>query len=239
MTSGPVNSAWYRFVAWAARTLFFRLMGGCRILGIENVPRTGPVIIAPVHVSELDPPLVGSTCPRILRFMAKEELFRNVAFGRLIASVGAFPVKRGEGDAAAIRQSLKWLADGEAVLVFPEGGRNDGRTMNPLLPGVAVLAKRSGALVVPVGLGGTAQMWPKGAKRPRRGKSTVLYGRPFTYEEAVGDGDRDAFSSYLADRIVEECRAAGFEIRSGDGARGRSESRRSRTRSSTTGPETA
>jgi len=223
---------WYWFAAWVARVLFFQSMGGCRVIGKENVPAEGPVIIAPVHVSHLDPPLVGSTCPRILRFMAKEELFRNPLLGALIRSLGAFPVKRGESDSAAIRRALQWLQDGDAVLVFPEGGRNDGTEMNRLLPGTAVLAKRSGAVIVPVGLGGTSSMFPRGSKRPKRGKTTVVYGRPFTYEEATPSDNREEFARFLAERIAESCSEAGFEVRTSAEATVQNASRPSRRPSS-------
>ena len=232
MKANRIVPQWYWFAAWVARTLFFKAMGGCRIIGHENVPASGPVIIAPVHSSNLDPPLVGCTCPRILRFMAKEELFRNPLFGRLIKSLGAFPVKRGESDSAAIRRALQWLEDGEVVLVFPEGGRNDGVQMGPVLPGTAVLAKRSGAPVVPVGIGGTTTMWPRGAKRPRRGRSTVVYGRPFNFADATESGDREEFATFLAERIAEVCREAGFEVRTSGEATGRRGSRPPRTPSS-------
>ncbi|MBS1713524.1 MAG: 1-acyl-sn-glycerol-3-phosphate acyltransferase [Armatimonadetes bacterium] len=237
MTTGDIIPQWYWFAAWVARTLFFQAMGGCRVVGKENVPREGPVLVAPVHCSHLDPPLVGSTCPRMLRFMAKEELFRNALFGKLIRSLGAFPVKRGESDAAAIRRALQWLQGGEAVLVFPEGGRNDGETMNAVLPGTSVLAKRSGAAIVPVGLGGTAVMFPRGARRPKRGRTTVVYGRPFTFDEAAPSGDRDEFARFLSERIAEACREAGLELRTSDATRDRSGSRRLRTPSSSPDPE--
>lgn len=158
------------------RRLVFPLLGGVRVLGAENVPKTGPVLLCPVHLSHADPAAVGCTSPRTLWFMAKQELFRVPVFGPLIRSVGAFPVDREGTDAAAVRRAIARLDGGGALLVFPEGRRGDGDRLQPLQPGVAVLARRPGVRVVPVGLAGTAELLPKGASRPRRHRVTVCYG---------------------------------------------------------------
>ncbi|MCU0317696.1 MAG: 1-acyl-sn-glycerol-3-phosphate acyltransferase, partial [Fimbriimonadaceae bacterium] len=87
--------AWYHFVKWFVRTVFFGLMGGVNSVGRENVPPKGRLIVASVHISHIDPPLIGSVFPRTLRFMAKQELFK-FPLGILLRSLLAFPVKRGE-----------------------------------------------------------------------------------------------------------------------------------------------
>lgn len=211
------KALWYRFIAFLARWLVFGSTGGVKITGEEHVPPNGAVLIAPVHVSHFDPPLLGSTCPRELRFMAKEELFKNPVFGALIRSVGAYPVKRGEGDTAAIRLTLKWLQEGRAVLVFPEGQRGDGVTMGQMLPGIAVLARKSGAPVVPVGIYGTHIIKPKGGKGIHRCKVRLVYGKAIYYEERSKEGDekygRQHFLDTLRDGILEACRDAGLELK--------------------------
>ncbi|MCW5943599.1 MAG: 1-acyl-sn-glycerol-3-phosphate acyltransferase [Fimbriimonadaceae bacterium] len=210
-------SPWYRFCRAAVRDLFFRPMGGYRALHAERVPVEGPLIVAPVHVSFLDPPCVAVGLPRGLRFMAKEELFRFRPFAALITSLGSFPVKRGAGDTEAIRRAIAEIEGGHAVLVFPEGTRNDGETMLPVNRGVAMLAKRTNAPVLPVGVSGTHRCWPRGAKRLRRSRFTVSFGVPLTYAEfAAGTDDRtarDAFSQELARRILEATREAGWPIK--------------------------
>ena len=110
----------YNIAVWIVRVallVVFRI----KTVGRENIPKEGGVIIAYNHRSYWDPVMAGLTCPRKLRFMAKEELFKNKFFGFLIKSLGAFPISRGHGDLGAIKGSLKILAQGDAMLIFPEG----------------------------------------------------------------------------------------------------------------------
>lgn len=212
-----VKSWWYWFIAWVARRIAFNLLGGAKITGIENVPKHGPVLMAPIHVSFLDPPIVGCSSPRQLRFMAKEELFKVPLLSQLIRSLGAFPVKRGEGDTAAIRKTMEWLESGQAVLMFPEGQRGDGVTMGPVQAGIAVLAKRTKAQIVPIGISGTEKVLPKGGKGIHPRRMTVVYGKPFTFEDTLQDADgqneRQHFADVVARRIAEACAEAGLPIK--------------------------
>ena len=207
---------WYAFAAWFTRRIFFGLMGGLKVVGAENVPKTGPVIIAPVHVSHIDPPLVGCCCPRRLRFMAKEELFKVFFLGPLIRSLGAFPVKRGEGDLGAIRLTIEELRAGHAVLMFPEGTRGDGVTLNPIQAGMAMLAKRSEALIVPIGIAGSNKMLPRGKSRLHRARVTVVFGEPLDYAKfCEGKKEREArseFADELARRLAQLTTQAGLPV---------------------------
>ncbi|MBC8066367.1 MAG: 1-acyl-sn-glycerol-3-phosphate acyltransferase [Chlorobia bacterium] len=211
------NDRWYRFVNWLVRTFFFGLVtGGLKSIGRENIPSTGPVIIAPIHVSHLDPPATSCAMPqRRLRFMAKEELFKGI-FGKLIASLGAYPVHRGEGDMEAIRKSIDMLNQGEALLIHPEGTRGDGVRMLPVNKGVAMLAKRTGAPVVPVGIVGSKVVMPRGKAKRRRHLITIAFGKPFTFAEvAQGFNDkeaRDEFCRVISERIRKLCNEHGFPV---------------------------
>jgi 1-acyl-sn-glycerol-3-phosphate acyltransferase len=206
----PIQTAWYWFIRAVVKYLYFKLSGGMRVSGTENVPRTGAIIVASNHASYLDPPLMGCALPRVLTYMAKEELFRNRVFGWLIRSLGAFPVRRGAGDLESIRIALSILAENRALLVFPEGTRNLGQQMGPMNRGVEMLARKSGALVVPVGLTGTAQKWGKGQK-PKWGGVKVRFGMPMSYADFP---DKDRFAAELERRILELCRADGNMLRS-------------------------
>lgn len=209
------RSSWYAFVIRIVRNGFFRLItGGLRSVGGENVPSEGAVIFAPNHVSNLDPPAVAcGNDKRQLAFMAKEELFKGI-FGKLIASVGAFPVRRGEGDTESVRRTIALLQEGRAVLVFPEGTRGDGKRLLPFNRGVAMLAKRTNALVLPIGVVGTHIVAPRGGKGLKRHPITIAYGRPFTYAEiasgATEKENRDRFAAELERRILELCASQGL-----------------------------
>lgn len=207
---------WYWFIRWLAARLI-GAFGGIKAIGTENVPQDGPVLLAPIHMSFLDPPVVGISCPRPVCYMAKEELFRPPGFSQLIRSLKAFPVKRGANDSGAIRLAIELLQSGECVLVFPEGGRNDGETLLEIQSGIAMLAKRSGAAIVPVGISGSQKMLPKGAKFLKRAKIKVVFGEPFTYadiESAEGkQASRDAFSRVMAERLVQATHEAGLPIK--------------------------
>lgn len=211
------NPLWFAFCRWLTKVIIFNCYGRFTSIGDENVPRTGAAIIAPVHVSHLDPPAVACGSARQMRYMAKEELFRKKWARILISSLGAFPVKRGEGDTESIRISLEMLKQGEALVLFPEGTRGDGKTLLPISRGVAMLAKKTKVPIIPVGIIGTHTRMPVGTLKIKRGDVTVVYGTPFTYDEvATSENEREnreIFSDFLASRIVELCNQHGFDIK--------------------------
>jgi len=183
----------------AVMRLAYRLLGRLRVEGAANVPRTGPVILAPNHVSAADWPAVGVAAPRALWFMAKAELFSMPVLGPLIRVCRAFPVRRETADRAALRATEALLAEGEAVVIFPEGRVSEDARLQPLKSGVALLALRTGAAVVPVALLGTERLLPFGAHMPRpvRKPVVVRFGPPIPLEdlrapEQVGGTHRDA-----------------------------------------------
>ncbi len=182
----------------------FAAAGGLEWVHEERVPKMGSLIVAPNHLSFADPPAVGSATHRPLCFMAKKQLFVPVV-GRVLKMVGAFPVDRGSADLAAIRKAQALLRAGEAVLVFPEGTRGDGRSLGEPNQGVALLAKLASAPVIPVAVVGSDRFLPKGAKLPRRAKISIVWGEPFTYASvAEGLDEKEArrrFALTLMERI--------------------------------------
>ena len=140
-----------RFVVLALLGSLYRLT----VSGAQHIPASGPVLVAVSHKSDLDPLFAGAGLRRQMRFMAKVELFRVPLLGRLIKALGAFPVERGAGDRAALEISLQVLANGEALLMFPEGTRHKDAEIHPFMPGVGMIAMRSGATVIPAALTGT------------------------------------------------------------------------------------
>jgi 1-acyl-sn-glycerol-3-phosphate acyltransferase len=196
-------------VARAVTRWYMQLKGGMRVIGRENVPPKGGVILAPNHVSYLDPPLVANGLSRMMASMAKAELWNNPYFAWIMTGVAAFPVSRGTSDREAIRTGLKRLEDGHPLLLFPEGTRGDGVTLGKFNSGVALFARRSGAPVVPIGIYGTQFIMPKEGKS-RRAVSTVAFGKPIYYDQAGTDDD---FNARLAREILAIAEAQGWPLR--------------------------
>jgi len=174
-------------IAVALMRLLFRVEGR----GTEHVPAQGPVLIVANHSSVLDPPLVGGMCPRQLTFLAKAELFRIPGFGGLIRRLGARPLRREGADPSALRTARRVLAEGKALLVFPEGTRGEEGRLREAKPGAALLAVQSGAAVVPVYVSGSGRAWPRGRRLPRPAKVVVTFGAPLRFQQATG-ADRKA-----------------------------------------------
>ena len=171
-------------------------------------------------MSHLDSPAMAVAFRgRRLRAMAKEELWKNPLFGRIIEGIGAFPVRRGEADAEGVRKCLELLKGGEAVIVFAEGTRGDGRTMLPLEPGVALLAKKSGVPVLPVGICGTQFVMPAGGGGARH-RVRVVVGEPFLFDDVAGKGrdGRERFLAELRGRVLAMTSEGGVPLLDADEA---------------------
>ena len=157
--------------------------------GRENIPATGPVLLVANHSSLLDPPVIGGAAGRQLTFLAKAELFEIPGFGGLIRRLNARPIRREGVDPGALRTAMRALADGGAVLIFPEGTRGDEGVLRPAKAGAGMLAVLSGAPVVPVYVKGSGHAWPRGRRVPRPRKVTVTFGEPLRFDGERG-GDR-------------------------------------------------
>lgn len=138
-----------------------RLIFGCKVLGAENLPLKGPVILASSHASNFDPLTLGISYPGVIRWMAKIELWFPI-LGWIMDKGGAFPVRRGEADRDAIRQAKELLEKGWVVGFFPQGTRTRGEDLGEGLPGVGMLAISSGVPVIPVRVKGNDRIFRRG-----------------------------------------------------------------------------
>jgi 1-acyl-sn-glycerol-3-phosphate acyltransferase len=195
-------SLYSRFIAGLCR-VGLRSIARVRVEGIEGLPRSGPLIIAANHMSNADPPFIGGwLAPALGRrptFLAKEALFKG-SLGILIRSLGAAPVKAGGSDIGAYRVAKGILDRGGVVAILPEGTRSFDGVLSQPKPGVSLLATRTGAPVLPVGISGTDELIGREQVLPHIGSRIILrVGRPFSL--VISDGvDRRAA---LADADVE------------------------------------
>jgi 1-acyl-sn-glycerol-3-phosphate acyltransferase len=194
-------------VAFGAR-LFGRAISRVTIEGAtDEIPREGPLIIAANHASNLDVPVIGSwlipLLGRRIHWLGKKELFDWPIIGWVAASGGVHPVDRGGADVEAFRLAQRILDEGHVLFVFPEGTRSRDGALQEARDGIALLALRTGAPIVPVGISGSDRVWPKGQRLPHPGgRVTVRVGRPFRPADELPDGTARSTAKRLATQLV-------------------------------------
>ena len=151
---------------------------GCSALttieGLENIPAEGGFILCCNHISARDPFYLAIPVKnRFFHFMAKVELFKWKPLGAILTALGGFPVDRGHNDLNAVRTSLKLVAEGHALALFPQGTRSRDNSRTPMLSGVSMIALRSGAPVIPAYIDGPYRLF----RRTR-----ICFGKPVSFE---------------------------------------------------------
>ena len=210
----PVTPVREEIAPWmAALAAAFRvgLAGLTRVRvegAVDEIPRTGPVIIAANHSSNLDVPVLGSSLmPRIGRrfqWLGKKEVFDWPIVGWVARNGGVHAIDRSAADVDAFRLAARILEEGHVLFVFPEGTRSRDGALGEGRDGVAVLALRTGAPIVPVGVTGSYERWPRGQKLPHPGgRVTARVGSPFRLaDELPPDLDRRAAKTAATDLIM-------------------------------------
>ncbi|MBP1550408.1 MAG: 1-acyl-sn-glycerol-3-phosphate acyltransferase [Oscillospiraceae bacterium] len=186
-------NAFVRYVVWGV----YKLAYNFKIEGIENIPQDRPLVMASNHRSYADPVILTMPMKRPVTYMAKEELFKNKLFGWFIKKLGAFPVKRGAGDMQVIDDSIAILNSGRNLVIFPEGTRSKDGKVGKGKTGVALIAAKSGADVLPCGI------IFEGEKLKFRSKLTLRFGKVIPAEEiAVEDASPKSLKG-VKKRIME------------------------------------
>lgn len=178
---------------------------GLRVVGRENWPQEGGGLICANHQSMFDPPLVGLTCARRMNYLARDTLFRVPILAPLIRFLDAIPIDREGIGLSGIKETLRRLKASELVLIFPEGTRSSDGEVGALKPGFISLARRSNVPLVPVGLDGAYQAWPRTSRFPRFGRIAVVIGEPISTQQIASLGD-DELIADLHRRIL-DCHA--------------------------------
>jgi 1-acyl-sn-glycerol-3-phosphate acyltransferase len=162
------------------------LIAKLRTEGVQNVPASGPAILAPNHLSWADIPLLSFPIKRVTHYMAKSELFRIPVLGRYIRILGAFPVRRGESDRDALRIAERLLGEGKLVVIFPEGHRSEEHALIEAHQGVALIAMRANVPVIPIAISGTERAFHDFNYAWRAPRVLVRYGEPYMLESSGG-----------------------------------------------------
>ena len=176
----------YRVLRRIATPYFLSIMR-LRMEGTENIPASGPFLLVMNHQSHLDPLLVHTFCPRLLFTMAKSSAFRHPIMRWIEPRLGAFPTRRYQVDPQAVRTALRYLEEGKAVGVFPEGSRSWDGQLQMLRRGTIRLLLKAGVPVIPCGITGTYEVWPRWGTMnwfqfgPGRPPVTIRFGAPIHF----------------------------------------------------------
>lgn len=192
----------YRINRWFFKAFFF-IFYRHTVSGTENLPK-GAAIIAPNHISYWDPPLVGTSCPEELVFLAKKELFEVPVLSWCIRHLNAYPVSGTTADLQSIKLIIQLLNEGKKVVIFPEGERTIDGQLTTIKPGIGMLALRSKAPIVPVYISGAFEIWPIQNRFPKLwGKTSVVFGKPIYMEEFLQFSKKDS-QELIAKKVREE-----------------------------------
>ncbi len=193
---------WYNLIRFGSRIaalLVFRY----RSTGRENIPASGGGLVLANHQSHLDPVLVGIACERRLNYLARDSLFRFAPFRWLINSLDAIPLAREGVGMSGLKETLKRLKNAQLVLIFPEGTRSPDGRVQTLKPGFCSLTRRSKTCMLPVGIAGAYEAWPRTRNFPLTGVVHVHFGPAIT-PELVAQLDDDALLAEV-DRRIRAC----------------------------------
>ncbi len=180
-------------------TVLFRLT----VSGQHHVPKTGGVLIAANHASYLDIPILGCGLPRRASYMGRMDLFPGPV-GRLMRYLGWIPIRRERVDRGGFEDAITRIKAGEAVVIYPEGGRTEDGRLQPGKPGVGMIVAATGCPVIPAHLAGTFDVLPPGAGWIRLRPMRVMYGAPMTFSALLKELDGESKKKDVYQQISQE-----------------------------------
>jgi 1-acyl-sn-glycerol-3-phosphate acyltransferase len=183
--------------------LLSRLFWRVSYSGLENIPKTGGILIASNHQTYIDPIWMSLPVKRRIRYLAWSESFGWPVIGKIILMLGAWPIQIEKTDKTAIRRTLQWLRGGSAVVIFPEGGRclPDGKMLR-FKPGAVRMALEANIPILPITIRGGHRVWPKGWRLPRFHKVELIY-HPLQYVTMLEGEDARQCARRETDRLAE------------------------------------
>ena len=202
-----LRALWHNFARLLC-VIFVCLPYRLRAYNKKSVPKKGPLLVLCNHQSFLDPIFSQSYIIRSFYFIARDSLYRIKVFGLLIRSLFTIPIKRDQADVATMKKILQLLKENRPVCLYPEGTRTHDGKIAQIKPGFSLLARRSGATVVPAVIDGAFECWPRTRKFPKLGKVSVIYGEPVTLNQVEQLSDRE-----FADLITKKLRELQTELR--------------------------
>jgi 1-acyl-sn-glycerol-3-phosphate acyltransferase len=185
----------------------FLVLFGIRVFGRENFPKSGSALVCANHQSHLDPMMAGVGCNRRMNYLGRKTLFKVKLFAWLINFLDAIPLDKSGMGIAGIRETMKRLKRGELVLIFPEGTRSHDGEIGKINPGFAVLARRTKTRLLPVGIDGTFDVWPRTKNFPSPSRIAVSIGPAIEFEDYQDLSD-DELVELLGARIATELERA-------------------------------
>lgn len=200
----PGNRRFNATANWIMRAMLIAFTR-YRVEGRQHVPRDGALILAANHVSYADPPTLAASTHRHVIFMTKQEILRMPVMGWVARLYGSFGIRRGEADLSALRKGQAALDTGAVLGMFPEGTRARGRGLGRPHPGVALLALRTNALILPAAIWGTQQILPRLPLVPfLRPRVTIHFGEPFRLPPAsrITAEDAERGARLIMERIA-------------------------------------
>ena len=180
--------------------IWFGTILGTRVIGAENIPSEGAFILAANHVSNWDPPFLGTFIEREVNYMGKEELFANPVMAWICRALHVFPVKRGAADKTAIKTAVKILREGKCFGIFPEGTRSKTGKLGRAEAGVSLIAAMTKVPIIPAAIVNTEKIFSRAEFLPR---PAVVYGEPMKFAGSTKDRDGlDAFAQEIMSEIA-------------------------------------